>query len=325
MWNSIKNLFRGPSKEPKNNESQSRLIQDLESCKETVENQKNQINAIIRDNQKLKEEKNKYEQENRDYRMKEEKQTSIKSETKEEQKNSSALKQKQIIDDLRRNNDILSQEYRNTHYNEFIRRAFEVMLNRKEKENPHPPLNNHIILDACIILDPSDSDSPFPHESLLSLLNKIADLHEKNLIQPILYKTLIFEYTNIWERPDLTVFPALELYDFFNRCTIILDNSKDIQDRKNRIEDKISSPQKQEFLSFSTDKSKQFSFHNDIRHAAIAQKLQCPLVTNDKSLLRLAQNPHNKMKIFHNSSESYYGNFPHIDDYLNKIGKNNIS
>ena len=58
MWNSIKNLFRGPSKEPKNYETQSRLIKDLESCKETVENQKNQITAIIRDSRKLREEKN---------------------------------------------------------------------------------------------------------------------------------------------------------------------------------------------------------------------------------------------------------------------------
>ena len=323
MWNSIKKLFVGHAKEDKNKEIQSHLLEELESYKEKVEIHKTQINAIIRDSRRLREEKNKYEEENHRYRIKEEGQISKELEIKKEQESASALQQKQIIDDLKRNIDVSSQEYRNTHYNEFIRRAFELILNSKERENPHPPLNNHIILDACIILDPSDSDNPFPHQSLFSLLEKIADLYERKLIQPVLYKTLIFEYTNIWERPDLTVFPALELYDFFNSCTTILDNSTHIQTIKEQIEDGLSTPQKQEFLSFSTDKSKQRSFHNDIRHAAIAQKLQCPLVTNDKSLLRLAQNPHKNLKIYHNSTDSQYRNYPHIDTYLNDIGKNN--
>ena len=109
----------------------------------------------------------------------------------------------------------------------------------------------------------------------------------------------------------------------FNSCTRILDNSTHIQTIKEQIEDGLSTPQKQEFLSFSTDKSKQRSFHNDIRHAAIAQKLQCPLVTNDKSLLRLAQNPHKNLKIYHNSTDSQYRNYPHIDTYLNNISQNN--
>lgn len=319
MLEFLRKIFTG-NKELKN-QNQEQIIQELESCKENIEIHKNQINSIIRDSRKLRDEKNKHEEEIHRYKIKEERRISEELEIKEEQENPTALKQK--LDDLRQNYNISSQEYRNTHYNEFIRRAFEVILDRKEKENPHPPLNNHIILDACIILDPSDGRNPFPHEALFNLLNQIADLYEKNLIQPVLYKTLLSEYTSIWERPDLTVFPALELYDFFNSCTVIVDNSNNIKDKKNRIENGLSSPHRQQFLSYSKDKSKQRSFHNDLLHAAIAQTLQCPLVTNDKPLLRLAMDPNSKLKIFHNSSESHYGDFPHIDSYLKNIGKNN--
>ena len=44
MWNSIKKLFTGPANDDENNKTQTHLIQDLESCKENIENQKNQIN-----------------------------------------------------------------------------------------------------------------------------------------------------------------------------------------------------------------------------------------------------------------------------------------
>ena len=135
MWNSIKNLFKGPPKEPKNNETQSRLIQDLESCKETVENQKNQITAIIRDSRKLREEKNTTELELKVFQVKEEQQINKELEDKAELDNNKAFEEQARTNALKK--DILESQMgrRNMHYNDFIHWTFQEILNSKEKEN----------------------------------------------------------------------------------------------------------------------------------------------------------------------------------------------
>ena len=315
MWNSIKNLFKGPPKEPKNNETQSRLIQDLESCKETVQYQQNQITAIIRDSRKLREEKNNTELELKVFQVKEEQQINKELEDKAELDNNKAFEEKARTNALKK--DILESQMgrRNMHYNDFIHWTFQEILNTKEKENHRQPLIDSIILDANIIIDPFNSGGD--HIPLMDLLNNITKLN----IKPLLYKKLIFEYTNLYDIEDLTIFPALEMVEYFNNSIRILDTSTNIEANYNKLMDELAQPHRQHFL----ENSQQRNFENDILHAAIAQTYDCPLVTNDIPLLRLAHYPKLKLKIFHNSTDSQYRDYPHIDNYLNDIRKNNIS
>lgn len=318
MWNSIKKLFTSPANDDENNKTQTQLIQDLESCKENIENQKNQINAIIRDSRRLREEKNNTELELKVFKIKEEQQITKELEDKAEFDNNKVLEEKARTDSL--NKEIMKSEIgrRNEHYNNFLHFTFPEILDKKERENYKQPSTNSIILDANIILDPYNSGGD--HIPLMDLLNNIDKLNKKKLIiQPILYKKLIFEYTNLYDIEDLTIFPALEMAEYFNNSIRILDTSTNIETRYNKLMDELSQPHKQQFL----ENSQQRNFENDILHAAIAQTCKCPLVTNDIALLRLAQNPHKNLKIFHNSIDSQYKNYPHIDTYLNDIGKNN--
>ena len=204
---------------------------------------------------------------------------------------------------------------RNMHYNDFIHWTFQEILNKKEKENHRQPLIDSIILDANIIIDPFNSGGD--HIPLMDLLNNIAKLN----IKPLLYKKLIFEYTNLYDIEDLTIFPALEMVEYFNNSIRILDTSTNIEANYNKLMDELAQPHRQHFL----ENSQQRNFENDILHAAIAQTYDCPLVTNDIPLLRLAHYPKLKLKIFHNSTDSQYRAYPHIDNYLNDIRKNNIS
>ena len=324
MWNSIKNLFTGSNKEDKTKETQSQLFQELESYKTETEQSKQEteqykikFEAVVKEIRKLRQKTENQDEEIHHFRIKEQQQLTKEIEDKEELDSKAAAEQKIRNNAIKKEVMEAQMGRRNRHYNDFINWTFQEILDRKEKENHRPPLNKHIILDACIIIDPYNNNGN--HFPLMDLLNKIEKLREANIIQPVLYKKLIFEYTNLYEIEDLTIFPALEMVEYFNTSIRILDTSTNIQTRERQIHDGLSQPHKQQFL----ENSQQRNFENDILHAAIAQTWKCPLVTNDIALLRLAQNPHKNLKIFHNSIDSQYRNYPHIDTYLNDIGKNN--
>ena len=324
MWNSIKNLFTGSTKEDKTKETNSQLLQELESYKTETEQSKQEteqykikFEAVVKEIRKLRHKTENQDEEIHHFRIKEQQQLTKEIEDKEELDSKAAAEEKIRNSALKK--DVMEAQMgrRNRHYNDFIRWTFQEILDRKEKENHRPPLNKHIILDANIIIDPYNNNGN--HFPLMDLLNKIEKLREANIIQPVLYKKLIFEYTNLYEIEDLTIFPALEMVEYFNTSIRILDTSTNIQTRQQQIHDDLSQPHKQQFL----ENSQQRNFENDILHAAIAQYLECPLVTNDIALLRLALNPNKNLKIYHNSTDSQYRNYPHIDTYLNNISQNN--
>ena len=319
MWNSIKNLFTGSTKE-----TQLQLLEELdlykketEQSKQETEQYKIKFEAVVKEIRKLRHKTENQEEEIHRFRIKEQQELTNEIEDKEELDSKAATEEKIRNDAIKK--DVMQSQMgsRNRHYNDFIHWTFQEILHRKEKENHRPSSNNHIILDACIIIDPYNNNGN--HFPLMDLLNKIEKLRDANIIQPVLYKKLIFEYTNLYEIEDLTIFPALEMVEYFNTSIRILDTSTNIQTRQQQIHDGLSQPHKQQFL----ENSQQRNFENDILHAAIAQYLECPLVTNDIALLRLAQNPHKNLKIYHNSTDSQYRNYPHIDTYLNNISQNN--
>jgi hypothetical protein len=324
MWNSIKNLFTGSTKESKNKETQLQLLQELESYKKETEQSKQKteqykikFEAVVKEIRKLRQKTDNQDEEIHHFRIKEQQQLTKEIEDKEELDSKTAIEERIRNDDIKKEVMQLQMGSRNRHYNDFIHWTFQEILDKKEKENHRPPSNNHIILDACIIIDPYNNNGN--HFPLMDLLNKIEKLRETNIIQPILYKKLIFEYTNLYEIEDLTIFPALEMVEYFNSSIRILDTSTNIETRKNQIHNKLSQSHKQQFL----ENSQQRNFENDILHAAIAQYLECPLVTNDIALLRLALNPNKNLKIYHNSTDPQYRNYPHIDAYLNNISQSN--
>ena len=322
MWNSIKNLFTGSAKADK--ETNSQLLQELESYKTETEQSKQEteqykikFEAVVKEIRKLRHKTENQDEEIHRFRIKEQQQLTKEIEDKEELDSNAAAEEKIRNSALKK--DVMEAQMgrRNRHYNDFINWTFQEILDRKEKENHRPPLNKHIILDANIIIDPYNNNGN--HFPLMDLLNKIEKLRDANILQPVLYKKLIFEYTNLYEIEDLTIFPALEMVEYFNTSIRILDTSTNIQTRQQQIHDDLSQPHKQQFL----ENSQQRNFENDILHAAIAQYLECPLVTNDIALLRLALNPNKNLKIYHNSTDSQYRNYPHIDTYLNNISQNN--
>ena len=324
MWNSIKNLFTGSNKEDKSKKIQSQLFQELESYKTETEQSKQEteqykikFEAVVKEIRKLRNKTENQDEEIHHFRIKEQQQLTKEIEDKEELDSKAAAEQKIRNNAIKKEVMEAQMGRRNRHYNDFIHWTFQEILDKKEKENHRPPLNKHIILDANIIIDPYNNNGN--HFPLMDLLNKIEKLREANIIQPVLYKKLIFEYTNLYEIEDLTIFPALEMVEYFNTSIRILDTSTNIQTRQQQIHDDLSQPHKQQFL----ENSQQRNFENDILHAAIAQYLECPLVTNDIALLRLALNPNKNLKIYHNSTDSQYRNYPHIDTYLNNISQNN--
>ena len=132
MWNSIKKLFTSPANDDENNETQTQLIQDLKSCKENIENQKNQINAIIRDSRRLREEKNNTELELKVFKVKEGQQELKELEGKAEFDKAEFRRKQARTDSL--NKEIMKSEIgrKNEHYNNFLHFTFPEILDKKE-------------------------------------------------------------------------------------------------------------------------------------------------------------------------------------------------
>jgi len=208
---------------------------------------------------------------------------------------------------------ITRMQRRTNHYDDFIRWTFNNLLEQKKIINPNEQ-NNFIILDASIIMDP-DNPPNFDHLPLMNTLNNI----KKKKYMPLIYETLIYEYRNLGRVNDMTIFPALEMAEYFHESIQISDKSQNILALKQKIMEGLSSPQRNRFVENST----QGGFENDILHAAVSKRYRCPLITNDKALLELGLNPNNNLKIYHiTNNRPDYSNYPHINRLLNQPNSN---
>ena len=65
------------------------------------------------------------------------------------------------------------------------------------------------------------------------------------------------------------------------------------------------------------DKSSHKNSDKDLLHFIYSKEIDCPFVTNDKSIIELGKK-YNFTKIYHNSKNEGYNKSEHIDNYLNK-------
>ncbi len=101
MWNSIKNLFPGSTKEDKTKETNSQLLQELESYKTETEQSKQEteqykikFEAVVKEIRKLRQKTDNQDEEIHRFRIKEQQQLTKEIEDKEELDSKAAAEEK---------------------------------------------------------------------------------------------------------------------------------------------------------------------------------------------------------------------------------------
>ena len=84
MWNSIKNLFTGSTKEKENKETQLQLLQELESYKKETEQYKIKFEAVVKEIRKLRHKTENQDEEIHRFRINEQQQLTKEIEDKED-------------------------------------------------------------------------------------------------------------------------------------------------------------------------------------------------------------------------------------------------
>ena len=280
MWTSIKEIF-----------TKSSEIRKLKEEIQSKEDSSQKTTQLLSDTEKIKD---KISSENTELR------------------NKIIIWEKEIkkgkLNSLATDTKILNLERKTNHYDDFIRWTFNQTL---AKPLSTPTQKNLIILDACIILDPMQKGEYIP---LMDLLNLIEDKG----IQPVIYDTLVGEFVrHINNSPDMTIFPALEMAQYFEKCIRISDKSTSILNKKQILENSLTKDEKDNLEGITSNfPSGPKQMDNDLLHTAISQYFNCPLVTEDKALLDLAKNPNRHLKLFSMRKQHVHNK---ISDYLNNI------
>ena len=201
------------------------------------------------------------------------------------------------------------------HYDSILRKMF----NEQQFKPKHHILNDKkqsIILDTCVILDPYNSDGD--HLPLLNLIKTIKKLN----LQPIISPTLWSETAqNLHDTVlDMTIFPALELNQYFNDCFYIDEKLEQITEIKQKLQFDLNTKEAEEL-----SKSGKQNMNNDLLYLAIAKYYDAVLITEDKPLLNLSKNPNRNLKILTLYPPKKETNFTDLsyEKHLSKIINNN--